>query len=276
MGNYFVSYDNSRGQCSYFEVMNVIDLVGSKRYEHTHDFVEISIIKSGTIEFLIGEKHYNVGENDVVIIKPGEKHFPTSLVNEPFRRCVIWLKNQWIDVIKGSSIFADQDSFLNIQPHIIHASRETIFTIENFVNLAIRELIANDSFSTNAASAYIVNILISIQRSVVDECLEEKSIAEQVMDYINQNTFEDLSLEKLAGQFFVSKYYLCHSFYDQYMISIHKYITGRRLSVAKEMLTMGKTPQQVSKKCGYKSYSSFFKAFKAQYGISPTSFQTEK
>ncbi len=276
MGNYFVSYDDSRGQCPYFEVMNVIDLVGSKRYEHIHDFIEISIIKSGTIDFLIGEKHYNVGENDIVIIKPGEKHYPTSLVDEPFRRSVIWLKDRWLDIARNAVISSDQDSFLNIQPHIIHASSETVFSIENYVNMAIRELIANDHYSVDAASAYLVNIIINIQRSIADDDLEETSIPEKVMDYINQNIFEDLSLEKLASKFFVSKYYLCHSFYDQYTISIHKYITGRRLSVAKEMLTVGKTPQEVCKKCGYKSYSSFFKAFKAQYGISPVSFQTEK
>lgn len=276
MGNYFVSYDDSRGQCPYFEVMNIIDLNGSRRYEHTHDFLEISIIKSGTIDYLIGEKHYKAGENDIIIVKPGERHFPTSLVDEPFRRCVIWIKDGWIDAIKNVALSESKNDFLNIHPHIVHAGSETVFTIENFANLAIHELISNDSYSVESASAHLINILIHICRHISDEGTEDSDVIEHVMEYINQNIFEDLSLEKLESLFFMNKYYLCHAFYNKYMISIHRYITGRRLNAAKEMLTIGKTPQEVYRKCGYKSYSSFFKAFKSRYGISPSSFQTEK
>ncbi len=44
------------------------------------------------------------------------------------------------------------------------------------------------------------------------------------MDYIEEHLDEELTLEKLAGEFFVSKYYIAHIFKENIGLSIHQYI----------------------------------------------------
>ena len=52
---------------------------------------------------------------------------------------------------------------------------------------------------------------------------EEQNLYENLMDYIEEHLDEELTLEKLAGEFFVSKYYIAHIFKENIGLSIHQY-----------------------------------------------------
>ena len=41
---------------------------------------------------------------------------------------------------------------------------------------------------------------------------------------------------------------------------------------AKELITVGQMPGEVYKYCGFHNYTNFYRAFKAEYGISPREF----
>ena len=57
---------------------------------------------------------------------------------------------------------------------------------------------------------------------------EEQNLYENLMDYIEEHLDEELTLEKLAGEFFVSKYYIAHIFKENIGLSIHQYIMKKR------------------------------------------------
>ncbi|TCL57196.1 AraC-like DNA-binding protein [Kineothrix alysoides] len=61
---------------------------------------------------------------------------------------------------------------------------------------------------------------------------------------------EELTLDAIANKFFVSKYYISHIF--KYNIS------------------------QVYQSFGFRDYSSFYRAFKKEFGISPKEFKELK
>ena len=51
--------------------------------------------------------------------------------------------------------------------------------------------------------------------------------------------------------------------------SMWAYIKRKRLLLAKELLTGGENPYLVYEKCGFNEYSSFYRAYKAEFGVSP-------
>ena len=95
-------------------------------------------------------------------------------------------------------------------------------------------------------------------------------LVDQVLHYIGRHITEELTLDGLAERFFVSKYHLSHTFTRDVGVSLHRYITLRRLLMARQLLGAGVAAGQVSAACGFSDYTSFYRAFKAEYGISPS------
>ena len=92
-------------------------------------------------------------------------------------------------------------------------------------------------------------------------------------DYIEENLDGDLSLENLAKQFYVSKYHIAHVFKDSTGLSIHQYITKKRLSACRDAILGDVGISEVYPMFGFGDYSSFYRAFKKEYGISPKEFK---
>ena len=81
---------------------------------------------------------------------------------------------------------------------------------------------------------------------------------------------DDLSLELLASKFYVSKYHLSHEFGKAMGTGVYRYIMLKRLLVARQLLLKGMSAGEVCSKCGFKDYTNFYRAFKDEYGISPS------
>ena len=91
-----------------------------------------------------------------------------------------------------------------------------------------------------------------------------------MIGYINENLADSLSLDNLAGRFYISKFYLSRRFKQFTGLTIYQYIMKKRLITARNMLRAG-TPVTVScLQCGFNDYSNFLKAFKREFGENPS------
>ena len=81
------------------------------------------------------------------------------------------------------------------------------------------------------------------------------------------------SPDELAAHFYVSKYYLLHQFKEYTKTTIHQYILMKRINLAKDYLESGFSPTSIYEKCGFSTYSNFYKAFTGQTGISPGNYK---
>ena len=95
------------------------------------------------------------------------------------------------------------------------------------------------------------------------------------MHYIGENLSSELSLERIAGEMYVSKYHLSHAFTREVGISVYRYVLLRRLMLARQLLLEGEAAGQVCRSCGFSDYTSFYRAFKSEYGVSPREFSAE-
>ena len=103
---------------------------------------------------------------------------------------------------------------------------------------------------------------------------EESSstIIPDVLEYINSHFCEKLTLTSIADEFFVSKYYLSHVFNNVVGTSVHRYIMLKRLIHAKQMLLSGIKSTTAATNCGFNDYAGFYRAFTAEYGVTPKEF----
>ena len=91
--------------------------------------------------------------------------------------------------------------------------------------------------------------------------------------YINAHYAEDISLEILAQNVFVSPYYLSHLFRREMGITFGDYLVKVRMGRAKELLMEGRSVEEVAESVGYADSNYFVKTFKKYIGVTPSRYR---
>lgn len=95
---------------------------------------------------------------------------------------------------------------------------------------------------------------------------------DEVFAYIHTHLTEDLSLEQLEKEFFVSRQHLIRQFKQRTGMSVHQYIVKARLDLCRKYIEQGFSITEVCRKSNFGSYNHFFRAFKQEYGITPKEY----
>ena len=103
-----------------------------------------------------------------------------------------------------------------------------------------------------------------------DVAFDEDELGARVISYLNEYAGKDISLDRLARRFFVSKYYLCRAFKKHNGISVRGYINRKRIMYAKQLIDAGETASRAAYQVGYGDYSAFYRAYVKLVGKSPT------
>lgn len=99
---------------------------------------------------------------------------------------------------------------------------------------------------------------------------DNQKIIYGVIEFIEKNLSEKLSLEDIAKIAGYSKYHLHRMFLSKVGCTIHQYIRKRRLTeAARKLVTTEKTILEIALDCGYETQQSFTFAFTNFYGTSP-------
>lgn len=114
-------------------------------------------------------------------------------------------------------------------------------------------------------------------KEIRQECQKQKisneELTAQVKAYIIENLKEELRVEKIAKNFYLSADYLNKLFKKETGMSIGDFILEERMFLAKELILAGKMSiSRVSYECGYDNYSYFTKVFKKKYGVTPREY----
>lgn len=90
-----------------------------------------------------------------------------------------------------------------------------------------------------------------------------------LLDFLNTHLTEDISIDRLSEQFYISKYYLMHSFKEETGYTIGNYLTTRRLLRARDLIRDGSPITEACFASGFKNYSSFSRAYKKYFKKAP-------
>ncbi|WP_052063812.1 helix-turn-helix domain-containing protein [Nitrincola sp. A-D6] len=95
-----------------------------------------------------------------------------------------------------------------------------------------------------------------------------------LIDYINDNIGNELSLEALAGRASLSKYHFARAFKESFRTTPHQYVLRCRIEHAIDLLRNTDFPISIiAEQCGFSSASRFSKVFSILQGISPNQYR---
>lgn len=265
-----------------FEIYYYSDAHGNAVSEHTHDYYEFYFFLEGNINIVVEGKAIPVRPGDFLIIPPGVKHRPEFLDNTtPYRRFVLWISTDYCNkLLEVSREYGYLFQFV-LTSHNYLFVNDPLSTNEIHAALfGIIEEIKGNRFGRDAKVSLEINSLILMlnrmvyEKRNVQELHVKEHLSAVLADYIQAHLEEDLSLARLEKEFFVSKYHIEHVFKEDYGISLHKYIKTKRLYACRDAIRSNKPIQETYLLYGFNDYSVFFKAFKAEFGMSPSEYQT--
>jgi len=101
--------------------------------------------------------------------------------------------------------------------------------------------------------------------------LQHSQIANDLMYYIYQHIDSDINLDELTQSLGVSKFHLHRLFKEQIGSNIYETIKSIRLQKASNLLltNTSSTITEVANMCGYSSQTSFIRAFKERFSMTP-------
>lgn len=100
------------------------------------------------------------------------------------------------------------------------------------------------------------------------------SYVSQTIQYIEKHFAEELSLDLLAENVNISKYYLSRIFRQSTGETISEYKINYRINYAKELLKFTEcSVEEIAEKCGYEYTSHFIQLFKEREHITPLNYR---
>ena len=244
---------------------------------HSHTFYELLFCCNDCgAEYLVGTDRYRLRRGDIVFVPPGISHRPLLAENltEPYERYVLWLSQDFVD-----------DFTARIAPEGKTISYGTLLRTGGTKWELLGELFRRGVWESETrapgwqAAVYgnTVTLLTLMGRSIQEHTAsvpkaEKPELLNGVLAYIEMHLGEKITLEDTAKHFFVSVSTITQLFRQKLGTSFYHCVTQHRLIAAKVLIGEGMLLEEVSRTVGFADYSSFYRAFKKEYGITPRQF----
>lgn len=241
--------------------------------QHTHNCSELFYVIEGNGQFLIENKTYPVSGNDLVIINPNVLHTELSLNASPLRYIVLGVEG--LELKDNSSEYENSNfriiNLNNIKDNILLYLQNMLHEME--AQSPGHEIICQDLME-------ILIVLLGRQTnfSTTFTPVNKKTsrLCGSTKRYIDNHYKETITLEVLAEQNHVSKYYLVHAFTQEFGISPINYLISRRIREAEHLLAnTDLSLSTISSTAGFSSASYFAQIFKRQKGVTPREYRKE-
>ena len=264
-----------------FKIFHIRDKKDIKFEYHHHDFSKIVILIDGDLTYYIEGKAYILKPWDILFVNKNEIHKPVVNPNKYYERIVIWLNPDFMAKYAqgNNNLLKCFEVAIKNNYNLLRLNMKSIDIIKNLIQDIQNCNNSNEFGSEILKESLFVQLMVLMNRLFLNsdknrdiEDIQYDKTIEGVLNYINSNLENDLSIDTIASEFFISKYYLMRKFKNQIGSSIHNYVVQKGLILARSLISDGLSMSSVCSRCGFNDYSSFVRAFKKVYGVSPSNY----
>ena len=246
---------------------------------HSHDFYEILYCTNTCgVEYLMGTDRYRLQKGDVLIVPPGVSHRPLlpEQMPEPYQRDVIWVSREFFDQMLHHTYGRSWNELK--KAHLLRTANTPWEFLGTLFRNGVLEAEQRRPGWQMLVIGNTVSLLTYLYRAVQEEtaalpAIETPQLLDRIMAHIEVHLAEKLTLAEVAKQFYVSPSTISQTFHNKMGVSFYRCVTQRRLVEAKKLILQGLPLEQVGHRVGFADHSTFYRAFKQEYGISPRQYR---
>ena len=258
-----------------FRLFHLHSEQGVKVDFHYHDFCKLLFLVSGSGSYVVEGRRYLLRSGDVVMVGSRCVHQP-DIENEPYERIILYISPEFLQ--KASTPDCDlMDVFSGRRGYVLRpkeTARKKLFAMvaELEKNLSGegygRELLSNVSLLRLLVEAG--SLLHRSDTQIPQPVMPQNPRILEIKQYLDGHLAEDIDIDTLANAFYISKYHMMRLFHKEIGLSVYNYLTQRRLLMARDLIGQGVRATEACYRCGFRSYSSFTRAFSKHFGSTPT------
>lgn len=246
---------------------------------HSHDFHEAIYCISGGMDYLIGTEQYHLTRGDILSIPTGVSHAPLipEHLAEPYRRYVLWLSPEFIQLV--SNMFHGENGRSAAQPFVLHTTGTPWEDLGESFHRCVQECTQRHFRWDAAAFGIATELSVQVARLWHGEQhsdVGKPELLDRIMSYVGDHLSEKITMADISAQFWVSQSTISQLFRREVGVSFYRYVTQRRLTESKLLIQSGIPMEQVSISVGFQDYSTFYRAFKSEYGLSPAQYRKKQ
>ena len=256
------------------------DISSSMKSYHYHKSFEVYYLYAGERNYFIKDKTFHVKKGNLVLINEYDIHC-TKESNQSGHERIVFNFNKAFMGNNINNIEFNLYECFEKDVHIIQLDDKEQLFIETLLLNMIDEYKNKQANYIDCIKSNIIQILLIANRHIDDEFYTKnietkrtnKTIS-NIIGYINNNYFEDITLDFISKKFYISPYYLSRIFKQSTNYSFVDYLNNIRIKEAQKLLVRtDMNITSISEKVGYKSSTHFGRIFKKITGQSPTSFK---
>ena len=240
------------------------DPLHTKFIRHAHKTNEIVYLVEGDISYVIENQRFRLSPGDIVLIPGNRYHYAAVEGNAPYERAVIDFPDTLVDPVLLQRVFPETRVYHTASLPQFREYYRRLDSYADIPNKGDRERIAT------ALLTELLCLLAGLSPTLaVSAGDRQDTTVDAVLRYIDENLTTIRSMEEICHALFISPSHLCKAFHEVLSISPMKYLRQRRLHHAHDLLRSGERPTNLYLECGFRDYSSFYRAYRDYFGISP-------
>lgn len=259
------------------EDFRLFHLADSQREEiayHYHTFHKLIILLAGQADYAIEGERYRLQPGDLVLVGRGSIHRPELTEGAFYERMILYISLEFLDSFRREDCQLDR-CFRQAQEDFRYVYRTGSGDRLKELLLQLEQAQREGGFGADLLSrAIFLQLMVELnrategQRSIPAAAGDGKVVA--LLQYLNLHLTENLSIDDLANRFYISKYHMMRRFKEETGYTIHNYVSEKRLLLAQQLLSQGRSLTDACYESGYQDYSTFSRAYKKRFGHSPS------
>ena len=229
-----------------------------------HDYDEIVLFLGGKTQFISKNIQIELTQGSIVIIPKENFHQFSMTEYEDYTRCII-------DFRETEELKPLMQEVMSEVAVISHPTKTVRALFDNLMRISAENLPEKEKcLALRSALTLILIEQKMFGGKAVNRLIATSEITQQALDFIDKNYKDELTLSGVAKVLNVSVSTLSHRFCDELGIPVYRYISQKRLSVARQHIEKGASLIEAAEKSGFNDYSSFYRIYKSFYGESPS------
>ncbi|WP_092325863.1 AraC family transcriptional regulator [Butyrivibrio sp. YAB3001] len=253
-------------------------------FQHLHPYYEMLVLLAPNASHLIEGVPYNIRMGDIVLLAPSVMHKSVYYKGEPSKRIIIdfmypldkpetesaykaILEPFFQDVPIFRFDFQDQKRIFDILNNLFIFSKE-----HKYYGNPADEFYIHTKFQELLYTFYELKDKNLYKNEQTYNSIEQKMY--EISSYIHNHYNEDISLDSLSEQFFISSSYLSREFKQITGFNLSNYIQLTRIKNAQyKLVSSNEKISAIASDCGFSSFSQFNRVFNKLTGTSPREYR---
>ncbi len=245
-----------------------------------HTEIELYYLTRGERLYFVENRTYRLGAGSVIFISSDRIHKTSAIGDQPHERMLLEVHPNFLEACGRQFDNLNFDYLLNQTAAIVTPDSPYGPVIRSLFE-EIRRLTEEKPYGYEAeVHCDVLKLFLNFQRSLSPKADRQMIFNPkhqkiyEVAEYVSKNMASITTLDGICSHFFISKYYLGHSFKAVTGLSVMAFLNATRVQRARVLLSeTDQSVAQIAKAVGLGTVARFTDVFKRIEGITPHEYR---